>query len=163
MKSVIPVPLSEDEGQLARLACRKFAGMIEGAITIGLPILLTGQSDRREFLGWRFDIVRAYATVLHTVSGPTQGVLLLRDASALLIDRLGQLQQAVQGVIEQDDITAKLAQTIGPHVVSLFDAVEAYGALIGLAPDKLARSRAACELTVQSLGALPPLPAAPTG
>jgi hypothetical protein len=156
MKPSTPVALFEDEAQLARLVCQKLAKLLEGAVTIGFPILFTGQYEWREFLVWRYDVVRAYATVLHTVSGPTQDALRLRDASGVILDRLGLLQQALLGVGDQDDISRETAQSLGPPVASLFDAVEECGALIGLASDTFARSRSACELTIRSLGSPAP-------
>lgn len=163
MTPVIPVILFPDEGQLARLACQKVGKLIEGAVTIGLPAMVSGAgaSWAKEFLGKQLDVLRAYVTVLHTVSGPTQQVLLLREASANILERLDQLRRAVLDIIEQGDTRAAVVQGLGPFVSSLFDSAEAYGVLIGLTADSFSRCREACDVTVRFLETVLPAQAVP--
>jgi hypothetical protein len=136
------VGVDADELRLAQLACAKLAGLVQGALSIGLPALRTGVPEPRGFLVDRFRVMTGFALVLHSVSGKPGGqheVLRLRERSR---DVLAALEDLRQRLLEYLDSSGGAARTLAPArnaASTLCDAIDAYADLIQLDRSRITR------------------------
>jgi hypothetical protein len=154
-----------DELRLAQLACAKLAGLVQGALSVGLPALVTGVPEPRAFLHDRFRVLGAFAVVLHAAcwpAGDTQAVLRLREKSSRLSSLLEDLRVQLLAALDAPDP----ARALGPArttALAFFDAVEAYAALLQLTGATILKAKAVVLQTFDALRDLNPTPASSAG
>src|SRR4051812_40461988 len=105
--------LPADESRLAQLACAKLAGMLQGAISVGLSALATGVPEPLTFLEERFRVMAGFALVLNAVSGKPGAqpvVFRLRDRAREISSGLDDLRRRLTEFVHQPPPTYRPAQ-----------------------------------------------------
>ena len=128
-----------EESRLAQLACAKLAGMLQGAITVGLSALVTGIPEPLTFLEERFRVMAGFALVLNAVSGKPgaqQVVLRLRDRAREISNRLDDLRPRLMELVERQPPTYRPARD---SASALCDALAGYGDLLGFDRSRIER------------------------
>jgi hypothetical protein len=123
--------LPAEELRLAQLACAKLAGMLQGAISVGLSALVTGVPEPLTFLEERFRVMAGFAVVLNAVSGKPgaqQVVFQLRDRAREISDGLDDLRHRLMELVEQPPPAYRPARD---SASALCDALADYGDLLG--------------------------------
>jgi len=90
--------LATDEIELARIVCDKLAKRLQGTLSVGVPSFVTGVPKFASFLDDQFEVMKALAIVLHTLSGrPSVTALILqsRKISADLRTELDNLREDI--------------------------------------------------------------------
>lgn len=134
-----------DELRFGQLACTKLVGHIQGAMSIGLPALVTGVPDPRPFLQDRMRVATAFATVLHTVCWPEgniQEVLRLREKSTTL---LAALENFRSHLFAATDSSESICSSLKPARLAasyLFDSIAEYANLILLDTASIVKAKA---------------------
>jgi hypothetical protein len=134
-----------DELRLAQFACAKLAGMVQGAVSIGLPALVSGESgafDSRIFLEQQFRVMTGFALVLHTVSGKpgaVEEILRLRDRSRAVLTTLDDLQDLLLHHQESSDGPTPTFQSARDSAFALCDAIAEYADLVKLDRSRIAK------------------------
>jgi hypothetical protein len=141
-----PTTPSSDELRLAQLACVKLVGLVRGALSIGLPALVTGIPDPRTFLQDRFRVVNAFVLVLHTVSWPAgnaQEVLRLREKSGKLLSLLADFQRQLSVAPDPSALGPSNLRSAKQTAQAFFDAIGEYANLIQLDGAQIVKAKAA--------------------
>ena len=126
----------EQETQLAALAFGKLVGMLQGALTIGLPGMVTGVPEPGPFFDEQFRRIEAHALVLHSISGHAATVVPLREKTASLLAELGALSQAI-GRAE-----GRLPPPLDQPIERVFAALAGVAGVLRLDTHSLDRTRA---------------------
>lgn len=128
------LPPASDPFALERLACARLAGMVQGVLTVGVPLLVYGEIDPREFFDGRFCQLQAFATVLGCASGGpevSERVSRLRVASRDIGASLCRVEKDVFAAIERPPGPTRIGDALQPAVDELFDALAAYANALG--------------------------------
>lgn len=134
-----------DEFQLASLASAKFAGMIQGTFSVGLYCLDGDFIDARTFFDTQFEILSAFATVLHTVSGGMTGqetILRLRGFSSAILSHLDELRRLTGEHIDSGERDPLVFRAMRDSASALCDALADFGDLLGLDRSRVAKVKA---------------------
>jgi hypothetical protein len=124
-----------DELRFGQLACTKLVRHFQGAMSVGLPALVTGVPDPRPFLHDQLRVVTAIATVLQTVTWPVgnvQAVLQLREKSAILLIALENFQRHMFAAIDSLEPSCSRLKPAQLAASDLFDSIAEYANLIQL-------------------------------
>src|SRR5258708_3033326 len=107
------IAIPADELTLARLACAKLTGMVQGTFSIGIPALLSGVPDPRVFFEEQFRALNGFAIVLHSVAckpGGQQTISRLRTQSGAIAKAIQDLQTCLnQHLDSKDDLSLSLS------------------------------------------------------
>jgi hypothetical protein len=60
--------IPHDERQLAHLACTKLTKMVKGLLSVGTGACVSQWADAKPFISERCKMLKAFATVLHSVA-----------------------------------------------------------------------------------------------
>jgi len=134
-----------DELRFGQLACTKLVACVQGALSIGLPALVTGVPDPRPFLHDRLRVATAFATVLHTVCWPVgnvQEVLRLREKSGALLIALEDFQRQLFAAIDSSEPCCSRLKPAQLAASDLFDSIAEYANLIQLDGASIVKAKA---------------------
>jgi hypothetical protein len=140
-----PTTIDADELRLAQLACAKLAGLVQGALSVGLalpinqPASATGFPDPRLFFDERFRVLTGFALVLHSVSGMPQQIQRLREKSRQVLTTSDELRRRLSDHLDSPAEPAGTLVEARNAASALCDALRAYGDLIQLDPTQIAK------------------------
>lgn len=156
----------DDELLLAQLACAKLPKLLQGALSVGLPALVTRAPEPRAFFRDCFRRINAFAVVLQSACWPTGNVaqntaqtIALRAKSARLLAQLDDLELQLLAAVDAPDPAAAVAPA-RRTADAVFDAVADFATLIRLDGDPTVRPRAVSFQVFDALPALRQPPAA---
>jgi hypothetical protein len=153
-----------DDVQLVRLACVKLANLLQGALSIGLPALITGVPEPRGFLAERFEVMEAFVTVLDCVGGRPElvpDVRALRHLSGQLRQDLRTLRVELQAIpLALADKPSDPFQPATQSLDAVCDGLAAYAARLGFHIPRLPEVKTRA---IQMMQALPDLLASTGG
>lgn len=133
MNEPAEAPVADDEIRLGQLACQKLAGLVEGALTIGLPALVTGCPEPRDFLSRQFALMSSFAQVLHTVAQPPGtplDILQLRQHSLAVSNAVAHLRTFLDAALDERPVPSRSLDPIPSAALALYDRLEEYSRLI---------------------------------
>jgi hypothetical protein len=139
------IAIDADELRLAQLACAKLAGLVQGALSVGLPAQVTGIPEPRAFLGEQFRVMEGFALVLHSVSGKagsTQEILRLRERSREVMNALEDLRRHLFAHLDSPRGSSPTLHPARQAASALCDAIGEYGRLIQLDRSPIAKVKA---------------------
>ena len=134
--------IDSDELRLAQLACGKLAGLVQGALSVGLPALVTAVPEPRSFFDDRFRVMTGFALVLHSISGKPDGqrtIEQLRERSQAILTALDELRLRLLEHLDSSGESAGTLALVRPAASALCDAIGAYGDLIQLDRSRIAK------------------------
>jgi hypothetical protein len=129
------VAIDDDELRFAQLACVRLVHRVQGALSIGLPALITGGPEPRGFLEDRFRELAAFALVLHTISGRSESVndvLRLREKSRDVSAALEALHRQLLAYLGSPERPPGVLRSARASASALCDAIAEYARLIEL-------------------------------
>jgi hypothetical protein len=137
-----PVAFDRDELHLAQLACAKLARLVQGAVSIGLPALVTGLPEPRVFLEEQFRVMTGFALVLHTISGKPDSQHVthrLRERSRAVLTTLDNLQHQLLEHLESSGGPSRTLQAAQDSASALCDAIGDYAEQVQLGRSPIAK------------------------
>jgi hypothetical protein len=135
-----------DDLHLAQLACARLVGLVQGAVSIGLPALVTGRPEPETFLQDQFRVIQAFALVLHTVcwpAGNTQAIQRLREKSGKLLSALDDFQGRLLAAFDASGFIRANLQAARMSAAALFDSITEYAKLVRLDGDSILKAKGA--------------------
>lgn len=131
-----------DDTRLAQLACLKLAGMVQGAISVGLPGVVSGTPDPRAFFDAHLEVLTGYARVLHTSGGTSdrhEETLRLRERSKAVLTALASFRRALFNYLDAPADAAPSLEPARNAGAALCDALRDYGEMIAVDGARLLR------------------------
>lgn len=148
--------MNEDEFQLADLSSIKLVKRLQGTLSIGVPALVTGGPDPRNFFPEQFRKMNAHCVVLGTISGKieaTESLLKLRQCSHELEKAIDLLQQKVSHFLDVDQPGDECNfEAIRDSAVGVCDKIAEFRGLLALDSSLIAKVKATI---VQLVDAMP--------
>jgi hypothetical protein len=160
LRSNALIELPADELELARLIGDKLAMRLQGTLSVGLSMLVSKpDSVSPAFFDKQFEILKAFALVLGTVSGhPSRAALLLEleRQSADLLEELHKLRMTIASTWPALlDHRSEAFRSIQEIVESVFDLLAAYTQSLGIECPTILRAQSVLASIFDSLTELP--------
>jgi hypothetical protein len=150
--------LNPDDLVFARLACSKLARMLQGVLSVGLPSLVTGGPEPKQWFTYRFHRLSALAVVLE--------IVVFKRPVPETAHELGQYSRELDAALRQlseeslavapllPGTTSDTLVKLRAAMIKVYDLLQTCAAFLGLDLPEISKSRKA---SLDVLEALPEL------